>query len=99
MAPAGKSGRNSPQMTVTIENEQVFEDGGYSATVNSFGFVFGVNFVAGEIRAHGLNVSQYGHKGWKLGASHKKAVAAVDARLEQLGPEFMAKHRALYELN
>ena len=83
-------------MAPKIESERVYEDGGYTATVLAFGYRFAVSYVNNEIRAHGLNVSQYGRHGWKLDGAHKAAIKTVQGRLDELGDEFKAKHGALY---
>lgn len=85
-------------MTTKILNETIHEDGGYQATISSFGMEFAIHFIAGEVRAYRTNKSQYSRTTWKDGASSKKAQALAAERIAQLGPEFMAKHRALYEM-
>jgi hypothetical protein len=62
----------------------------------AFGYRFAVSYVNSEIRAHGLGVSQYGRHGWKLDGAAKAARNTIQARLDELGDEFKAKHRALY---
>src|SRR5262245_12050532 len=82
---------------VRIAHETIFEDGGYSAEVHAFGAVYAANFVMGEVRLT-LIVGSRPAMGWKRKATPEAARKAVAARLAELGPEFMAKHRALYEL-
>jgi hypothetical protein len=79
-----------------IESETVYEDGGYTATVWHYGYKFAASYVNNEIRIRGLNVSQYGRHGWKLSYSAKAAHKVVADRIDELGDEFKAKHRALY---
>ena len=38
-------------MVKTI-SEQVFDDGGYAASFKSQDWIFGINYIAGEIRVH-----------------------------------------------
>ena len=38
----------------------------------AYGNRFGVVYVNNEIRARGLNVSQYGRHDWKLDSAHKQ---------------------------
>lgn len=79
-----------------ISNETVYEDGGYVATVESYWRLsFAVSYVMDEIRVRGLNVGS--------STPHKRVTIAADAarklvadRLANLGPDFRAKHLALY---
>jgi hypothetical protein len=81
-----------------IENEQVFEDGGYVATFVDYGRAFAVHFVMGEVRVTFIG-RQGDARGWQHKGSAEAVRKAAAARIEALGPEFMAKHRALYELD
>lgn len=79
-----------------ITFEQIFDDGGYAATVESYyGLTFAVSYVADEIRPHGLSIgSGTPFKRVKIAADGARKLVAK--RLADLGPEFRAKHLALY---
>jgi hypothetical protein len=83
---------------IDVSGLQIFGkvNGGYTATVVAYGYRFAVSYVNSEIRAHGLGVSQYRRHGWKLDGAHKAAIKAIQSRLDELGDQFKAKHRALY---
>lgn len=78
----------------TITNETAIE-GSYVATVTSYGVEFAAHYIAGEIRLYGLSRSR--RPAWQTKSSAKHAKAAVAARIAELGPQFAAEHRALYE--
>lgn len=82
-------------MGARIVHESAYEDGGYEATVRSYwGLVFAVHYVANEVRVRFIGKRVL--HGWRQGAAAEAARKVVEARLAELGPEFAAKHRALY---
>jgi hypothetical protein len=76
--------------------ETVYEDGGYNMLVQHFGREYAVSYVNAEIRIHGVNKACQRGPSWKHAASRKAIIALVEARLADLGPDFKAKHVALY---
>jgi hypothetical protein len=89
-------------MVKTI-SEQVFDDGGYAANFKSEARIFGINYVAGQIRVHRVSggPTRFGNrtlsarKGAQTRAIDHAAVHATK-RIATLPREWHDCHGALY---
>jgi hypothetical protein len=83
-----------------MERFESFADGsGAEGVVSAGRFRFAANFVAGSVR-----IIELGNYNWMRRSGAYKAAIAVARRemaaaVAGLGPEWMAAHRAMYELD
>lgn len=85
---------------VTTISEQVFGDGGYAASFKSQNWIFGINYIAGEIRVHRVSGGPkcFGNRALALRtAAQTRAIECAVERISALPREWHDSHRALYK--
>ena len=84
---------------LTVINEDVYADGGYSNLVTHFGLKFTAHFVNGKVTVYGLNGPYLRIKRGYLESSTKAVRDFTVARIREQGPAFIEAHKALYHLD
>ena len=90
-------------MTVKVKigptNEE-FHEGSATWLLEAFGYEFSIHFKAGEFVVYGTQSLAYDRRPrWQFTSAMKKCVEFAKQHVELFGPEFMARHRALYEMD
>lgn len=84
---------------VTVTHFQSFDDGsGVEMLATARGFRFAASFVAGRVSVHPLSSTNFVSRTARFRIALSQVTATMTARVEALGPEWLAAHRALYEL-
>jgi hypothetical protein len=86
----------------TVTEFSSYDDASGAQMVMSHPFcgTIGFNFVCAEVRRNGLSPvkcfgnSARGKRDWAI----KKMVAEFQAKVDDLGPEWLAKHKELYDV-
>ena len=83
---------------LSVLDQTVYSDGSYTALVIHYGKQFAVHFVSGELKVYGV-AGVHHVKPWKMKASVAAVKSWAAAQIKAQGPEFMAAHKALYEIS
>ena len=85
---------------VTTISEQVFDDGGDAASLKSQDWIFGINYIAGEIRVHRVSGGPkcFGNRALAIRkAAQTRAIEHAAERIAALPRDWHDCHRALYK--
>jgi hypothetical protein len=80
---------------VRFINEDVYSDGAYCALTVAYGIEFAVHYISREIRVYGT-AGLRGARKWQIRSAAEAVKTEVARRINAFGPEFAARHDALY---
>ena len=86
--------------TKIVPTEAEIAEGAATWLLEAFGYEFAIHFVAGKLNVYGTQSLAYDRRPrWQVNGAKKKCEEQVWKDIESFGPEFMARHIALYEMD